>query len=198
MHATPEPTPVPYAMIQGDYPIDVLEFLSASCGHIAAGPTIPTQSERNLSRSLIVEEFAELVAELDRADAAAFVGASSETRTGVLAALLGEAVDLVWVTIRMCMSYGLPFDEAWQEIRGANMRKTDNPVFRADGKMIKPEGWEPADIERIVGLAVAEHEKAAASGKLPGPPSPYSACGHIHPAPDPKHVAALIARESAW
>jgi predicted HAD superfamily Cof-like phosphohydrolase len=43
---------------------------------------------------------------------------------------------------------GLPFDEVFDAIHQANMNKcVDGQVIRrADGKILKPDGWKPANV----------------------------------------------------
>lgn len=52
----------------------------------------------------------------------------------------------------------MDLDPLWQDVHRANMAKTTGPV-RADGKRLKPEGWQPPDIAGV--LRVQGWENAA-------------------------------------
>lgn len=67
---------------------------------------------------------------------------------GDLAAILGEAVDLIYVTLGTLVSLGLDVDRAFDAIHRANMSKYPNP--KPGGKPLKPEGWEKPDLARLV------------------------------------------------
>jgi predicted HAD superfamily Cof-like phosphohydrolase len=67
--------------------------------------------------------------------------------------LLDACVDSIYVFLDFCHAMGFPFEEAWNEVHAANMRKrgADGKVhFRSDGKVLKPEGWKPPDIGRVI------------------------------------------------
>ena len=58
--------------------------------------------------------------------------------------------DSIYVLVGMALEYGIPLDHVWQEIQDSNMKKfPGGKVLRreSDGKVLKPEGWEPPDIE---------------------------------------------------
>jgi predicted HAD superfamily Cof-like phosphohydrolase len=40
-------------------------------------------------------------------------------------------------------------DAVFGEVHRANMRKLDGPR-RADGKLLKPPGWQPADVRGVI------------------------------------------------
>lgn len=54
-------------------------------------------------------------------------------------------VDLIWVLCGLLARMGIDLDSVWDEVRKANYAKLGGPV-RADGKVLKPEGWKPPDI----------------------------------------------------
>ncbi len=67
-------------------------------------------------------------------------------------------MDLVWVILGYCFSRGWPVHDGWNAVAGANHAKVD-PLTgqvrrRADGKILKPEGWVAPD-ERIRALLAA-------------------------------------------
>ena len=69
-----------------------------------------------------------------------------------MAALTAEGVDVLNVLCGLLLSQGLPLEAMTQAIHDANMRKSiDGQVMRrADGKILKPPGWQPADIEAVI------------------------------------------------
>ena len=58
-------------------------------------------------------------------------------------------VDLTWVVLGTAVEAGLPFDELWREVRRANMDKRAG-TLDANGKLLKPLGWKPPDIDAIL------------------------------------------------
>jgi len=70
--------------------------------------------------------------------------------------LLGVAdglADLIYVVVGAALEFGIPLDRVWDEVQAANMRKVapDGRVRRrSDGKLLKPRGWQPPDIETAV------------------------------------------------
>jgi predicted HAD superfamily Cof-like phosphohydrolase len=62
-----------------------------------------------------------------------------------------EAADLVWVTYGLCELLGIDLDRALSEVAAANMRKIVGGVRRrADGKILKPDGWVGPDMARCI------------------------------------------------
>ena len=63
-------------------------------------------------------------------------------------------LDCIVVLIGLGLSYGWPMDEGWKEVMRSNFAKVD-PVTgkvnrRSDGKILKPEGWTPPNLELIL------------------------------------------------
>jgi len=60
---------------------------------------------------------------------------------------LDGAMDLIWVVLGYCIARGWNVEGAWEEVRRTNMAKLQvDPATgvlkrRADGKILKPEGW---------------------------------------------------------
>jgi predicted HAD superfamily Cof-like phosphohydrolase len=76
----------------------------------------------------------------------------SRTREGDLDAL----IDILVVTIGAIHSAGFNGECAWQEVMRTNFAKVD-PVIgkirkRGDGKILKPDGWTPPDLEPFARL----------------------------------------------
>jgi predicted HAD superfamily Cof-like phosphohydrolase len=64
--------------------------------------------------------------------------------------------DSIYVLVGTALEYGIPLDRVWAAVRAANMAKVD-PVTglvrkRADGKILKPDGWQPPDIAGVLSI----------------------------------------------
>lgn len=57
--------------------------------------------------------------------------------------------DLIYVAIGAAITWGIPLDDVWREVHASNMRKEGGPT-RADGKILKPEGWTPPDVAGVL------------------------------------------------
>ena len=105
---------------------------------IACDQTIGTENQEQYSLylNLIKEEVQELW--------------DSTTRVGDLDAL----IDILVVTIGALHSIGVDVDGAWKEVISNNATKidslTDKVRKREDGKVLKPEGWEPPKLEKFL------------------------------------------------
>ncbi len=61
--------------------------------------------------------------------------------------------DKIYIDVGTALEFGIPLDRVWSEVQRANMAKVgpDGKVMRrADGKILKPEGWSPPDVEKAV------------------------------------------------
>lgn len=64
---------------------------------------------------------------------------------------LNEAMDIIWVALGYCIARGWDVEGAWKELTRSNMSKlqvdavTGQLRRRADGKLLKPEGWKGPD-----------------------------------------------------
>jgi predicted HAD superfamily Cof-like phosphohydrolase len=64
-------------------------------------------------------------------------------------------IDLVYVALGTAYLHGFPFHRGWFEVHSANMKK-QRAKSDADSKrnssqdVIKPEGWKPPDIEKVL------------------------------------------------
>ena len=94
------------------------------------------EAQYQLYCNLISEEFNELVA--------------STTKTDDLDAL----IDILVVTIGAIHSLGADPEGAWKEVMSTNFAKIDKQTGRVrkreDGKVLKPAGWTPPDLEQFV------------------------------------------------
>jgi predicted HAD superfamily Cof-like phosphohydrolase len=63
-------------------------------------------------------------------------------------------MDMIWVILGYCYMKGYNVEGAWKEVANSNLSKID-PVTgkvkkRDDGKVLKPEGWKPPQLELFV------------------------------------------------
>lgn len=87
-----------------------------------------------LRLTLMKEEFRELLEAMEEKDATH---------------IAKEAADVLVVVLGTAAEYGIPFDAVWEAVHESNMAKLGGPV-REDGKILKPPGWKPPDIESIL------------------------------------------------
>ncbi len=69
--------------------------------------------------------------------------------------IASELADLMVVVYGTASVLGIELDDVFREIMRANMRKIgdDGRVRRReDGKILKPDGWYPADIGSVLNL----------------------------------------------
>ena len=116
---------------------DVRAFQRAVGQRVGEKPELPDVSERTLRMKLITEEFNELCDAEEAND---------------LVEIADALADIIYIVCGTAVSYGIPLDDIFEEVHASNMAKlVDGKVIRrADGKIQKPEGWEPPDIERIL------------------------------------------------
>ena len=108
-------------------------------------PAIPNADILALRRTLLREEYEEVIEAFDDIDAAT----SEETRTEAMAALMHELADLLYVTYGAYFAFGVDADEVFAEVHRANMQKVTGPR-RADGKIMKPANFQPANVARVI------------------------------------------------
>lgn len=119
--------------------LDVAAFHMATDTPNRNEPTWPCDSRVRLRTDLICEEYTELRKAIllrnmvDTADAIA---------------------DLIYVLIGAALEFGIPLEAVWNEVQRSNMAKVDPATGkvrkREDGKVLKPEGWTPPDIEAVL------------------------------------------------
>ena len=94
------------------------------------------EAQYQLYCNLISEEFNELIA--------------STTKVDDLDAL----IDILVVTVGAIHSLGVDAEGAWKEVMSTNFAKIDKQTGRVrkreDGKVLKPAGWTPPNLESFV------------------------------------------------
>lgn len=118
---------------------DVRAFHEACDLPVLVTPAIPSAERIRLRCDLLEEEVFEFFAATDNHD---------------LPAIADALADLIYVIAGTAHEFGIPLEEVWDEVQRANMAKVD-PVTgkvrkREDGKVLKPKGWTPPDIEAIL------------------------------------------------
>lgn len=116
---------------------DVTAFHLACDVPVRFIPMEPEAPRRKLRIKLIDEEVnRELIPALIRGD---------------MAKIADGLTDSIYVHVGAAIEYGIPLEKIWEIVQRANMAKVD-PVTgkvrkREDGKVLKPDGWQPPDDE---------------------------------------------------
>jgi len=118
---------------------DVRDFHQAFGQRIGEKPELPDIEERKLRMKLLDEEVFEYT-DAEYADD--------------LVEIADALADIIYIACGTAVSYGIPLDDVFAEVHRSNMAKlVDGKVIRReDGKIQKPEGWQPPDIKRILNL----------------------------------------------
>lgn len=118
---------------------EVVEMCIAFGQQVQEQPALPNEKEvRSLRIKLLLEEVQEyLTAE------------GADDLIGVADAL-GDIAVIIFGT---AAAYGIPLPEVFDEIHRSNMAKVSehgSVIRREDGKILKPEGWTPPNIEKVL------------------------------------------------
>ncbi|HEX5939369.1 MAG TPA: MazG nucleotide pyrophosphohydrolase domain-containing protein [Dehalococcoidia bacterium] len=115
----------------------VREFHEVFGVAVADRPLQPAPETVALRRSLIEEEKRELFEAMEGDD---------------LAQVAKELADLLYVVYGTAVSYGIETLPVFAEVHRSNMEKAPGGVVkrRPDGKVLKPEGWQPPDIAAVL------------------------------------------------
>lgn len=114
----------------------VREFNEAFNVHIPEKPTLLSYERSLLRLKLIKEEVNEYDEGLGNKD---------------IVNIASELSDILYVTYGAILEHGLAnhIERVFDAIHTANMAKLGGET-RDDGKIMKPEGWKPADVESII------------------------------------------------
>lgn len=122
-------------------------------------PAIPREPVMRFRMALLVEEFLELLETVfvpDTTDAdwvqlkEAFARMCRELPIAAdLERVVRESVDLDFVVEGLRVALGVNSTPIWAAVARANWAKAGAPR-RDDGKLLKPEGWEPADVPGLL------------------------------------------------
>lgn len=123
----------------------------------AMGQPTPSQFSTTLSTDradlrvrLIREELEELEQAAQRKDPSGGTVVSPE--------LIDALVDILYVTYGMGVELGLDLEPFFELVHEANMKKGPGPV-RADGKKLKPEGWEPPNHYQLLRKVLVRQDR---------------------------------------
>jgi Uncharacterized protein conserved in bacteria len=120
---------------------DVGAFHTAADQPVRTVPKMPSREEMEFRIRLIREELEEL---------------EEACQTMDIVEVADALGDIVYVTVGAAHHFGIPLDRCWQEIQSTNMAKVDPATGkvrkRADGKVLKPSGWQPPNIPRALGI----------------------------------------------
>ena len=118
----------------------IREFHQALGAEMPARPTLPDASILTLRQTLIREEYDEVTAVFQQL----ISGQSSD-----IIPLIHELTDLLYVVYGAIEACGVDANPVFAEVHRANMEKMTGPR-RADGKLLKPPGWQPADVQGVI------------------------------------------------
>lgn len=127
--------------MQSNY-LKIVEFQKAMGGEAPAVPTVPSDKTLNLRKTLIREEYEEVTEAFDAL-------ALNRDDPAALAHLMHELADLLYVTYGAIVTCGVDADAVFAEVHRANMQKATGPR-RADGKVLKPKNFQPADVASVI------------------------------------------------
>ena len=155
--------------------------------HHAFGSTIgryPQIRDRELAVKLIMEEAAETAAALgftvgvivmDEEEQPIFEDVKDGYEEPNFEEAIDGLADLLYVTYGAAIRFGIDIEPFFAEVHAANMAKQGGTT-RADGKIIKPEGWKPPNIKALLdvqrawgpdpSLAEVRHERLS-NGERP-------------------------------
>ena len=120
----------------------IVEFQRTMGGEAPDAPTVPSDKTLDLRKTLIREEYEEVVEALD----ALVAGRDNPV---LLANLMHELADLLYVTYGAMVTCGVDANAVFAEVHRANMQKATGPR-RADGKILKPPDFKPADVASVI------------------------------------------------
>ena len=102
---------------------------------VNSSPRYPYFKDANLRAALIAEEARETC------DAILLPDTLAEIADGI--------VDTIYVCIGTALEYGIDIEPIFEEVHRTNMLKTGGAI-RTDGKILKPQNWQPPRIEEIL------------------------------------------------
>ncbi len=120
--------------MSGDWYKDIVDLYTAWEFPVALHPTVPLAQNVRLQIRLIREETKELIR--------AMTAGNEE-------AIADGVADSIVVILGVVALYGIDIRPIWDEVQRSNMAKVGGPI-RADGKRLKPQGWKPPDIAKLI------------------------------------------------
>ena len=120
------------------------EFHTAIGSPLPQTPVQPTLEDLALRHKLIQEEYQEATEAL-----ATLTAVLQTNQTADLTNWVHELTDILYVTYGAILACGVDADAVFAEVHRANLSKANGPR-RADGKLLKPPGWQPADVRGVI------------------------------------------------
>lgn len=125
----------------------IVEFHEAVGAPVPPQPVVPSLEILQLRQKLLQEEFAEASEEWEKLTAVRQSGNHAQPID--VTDWVHELADLLYVTYGAILACGVDPDPVFAEVHRANLSKAGGPR-RADGKILKPPGWQPADVRRVI------------------------------------------------
>lgn len=125
----------------------IVEFHEAVGAPVPPQPVVPSLEILQLRQKLLQEEFAEASEEWEKLTAVCQSGNHAQPID--VTDWVHELADLLYVTYGAILACGVDPDPVFAEVHRANLSKAGGPR-RADGKILKPPGWQPADVRRVI------------------------------------------------
>ena len=119
------------------YYTDVKDFHVAFGQLVGTTPNLPDTAERTLRMRLLAEEMSEYqMAEADND----------------IVEIADALADIIYIACGTAVAYGIPLDKIFDEVHRSNMAKLvdGKPLYREDGKVMKPAGWKAPDVKAIL------------------------------------------------
>ena len=126
----------------------IREFHAAVGAPLPGSLTMRDIDHLALRHKLIAEEYEEVTAVYHQITTALQAGEELDP-VAALSPLAHELADLLYVVYGAIESFGIDADAVFQEVHRANLQKAGGPR-REDGKILKPPGWQPADVKSII------------------------------------------------
>ena len=130
----------------------VRAFQEAFKVELPLNPTLLSEDRAKLRQSLLQEEVFEL---------------HMAQQKGDIVEVADAIIDIMYITLGTALEYGMGgiLPKLFDEVHASNMTKFDedgNPIFRADGKIMKPEGYRPPNLEPILKRDFAAYKEMEA------------------------------------
>lgn len=122
----------------------IQEFHTAIGSPVPERPVQPSLETLALRHKLIQEEYEEVTEALGELTAVLQANEPTDVTNWV-----HELADLLYVTYGAILACGVDADAVFAEVHRANLSKAGGPR-RADGKLLKPPGWQPANVREVI------------------------------------------------
>ena len=127
----------------------VRDWLTAAGLPVRQHPTLDVApNEREMACALIEEEAAEFRAAVETSD---------------LVEIADAVADLVWVVLEAGLTFGIPIEEVFAEVRRSNLTKIEGgePIVNAVGKIVAGPGFSAPDLLPILAAHARTPEDVA-------------------------------------